>query len=228
MTLSGTGQSAPSQVDTSVHILGCAQLVNVSSNHATVSPKPWDGDWKVSNPDLSKKNVWMSDKSWEPGSFLMFSYVFQCFLTFSNVTYSHSHSLSLSHSLTLSHSHTLSISHWITLDMLNNFCFHLYAQKSLSHSHTLTLSLSHTLSLSLSHSFNLSFTHSRHAEQVLFSSLCSKFAVYRRKLQCFFFDHHHSTPSTDIRVHRAGSQLKIAKSKTGKQGQKQTIIWHAT
>ena len=40
----------------------------------------------------------MSDKSWEPGSFLMFSYVFQCFLTFSNVTYSHSH---LSHSLTI-------------------------------------------------------------------------------------------------------------------------------
>ena len=90
----------------------------------------------------------------------------------------------LSHSLTLSHSHTLSISHWITLDMLNNFCFHLYAQKSLSHSHTLMLSLSHTLSLS--HSFNLSFTHSRHAEQVLFSSLGSKVAVYRRKLQCFF------------------------------------------
>ena len=88
----------------------------------------------------------MSDKSWEPGSFLMFSYVFQCFLTFSNVTYSHSHSHSLSLSLflyaqkslfildmlnTLSHSHTLSISHSITLDMLNKFCFHLYAQKSL-------------------------------------------------------------------------------------------------
>ena len=31
----------------------------------------------------------------------------------------------------LSHSHTLSISHSLTLDMLNNFCFHLYAQKSL-------------------------------------------------------------------------------------------------
>ena len=31
----------------------------------------------------------------------MFSYVFQCFLTFSNVTYSHSHPLSLSHSLTI-------------------------------------------------------------------------------------------------------------------------------
>ena len=36
-----------------------------------------------------------------------------------------------SHTLTLSHSHTLSISHSITLDMLNKFCFHLYAQKSL-------------------------------------------------------------------------------------------------
>ena len=32
---------------------------------------------------------------------LMFSYGFQCFLTFSNVTYSHSHPLSLSHSLTI-------------------------------------------------------------------------------------------------------------------------------
>ena len=46
---------------------------------------------------------------------------------------SHSHILSLSYSLTLtlSHSHTHSISHSITLDMLNNFCFHVYAQKSL-------------------------------------------------------------------------------------------------
>ena len=42
-------------------------------------------------------------------------------------TYSHTFSLSLT--LTLSHSHTLSISHSITLDMLNNFCFDLYAQK---------------------------------------------------------------------------------------------------
>ena len=33
--------------------------------------------------------------------------------------------------LTLSHSRTLSIPHSITPDMLNNFCFHLYAQKSL-------------------------------------------------------------------------------------------------
>ena len=46
-------------------------------------------------------------------------------------TYSHTFSLSLSLTLALSHSHTRSISHSITLDMLNNFCFHLYAQKSL-------------------------------------------------------------------------------------------------
>ena len=38
MALSGTGQSALSQVDTSVYSLGCAQLVNVSSNHAIVPP----------------------------------------------------------------------------------------------------------------------------------------------------------------------------------------------
>ena len=96
------------------------------------------------------------------------------------------------------------------LKVLNNFCFHVYAQNLLSH--FLTLTLSHSHSFSLSHSFNLSFNHSRHAEQVLFSSLCSKFAVYRRKLQCFFLDSHSSsTLSTDIRVHRAGSQLKIIK-----------------
>merc|ERR1711997_1358330 len=32
---------------------------------------------------------------------------------------------------TLSHSHTILISHSLTLDMLNKFCFHLYAQNSL-------------------------------------------------------------------------------------------------
>ena len=79
----------------------------------------------------------MSDKSWEPD---------------------HSLTLSLSHSFTLSllQSHSLSLSHSLTLVILNNFCFHVYAQKSLSHSHT------------------LSFTHSPHAEQLLFSCLCSK------------------------------------------------------
>ena len=71
------------------------------------------------------------------------------------------------------------------LNVLNNFCFHVYAQNLLSH--FLTLTLSHTHSFSLSHSFNLSFNHSRHAEQVLFSSLWLKVAVYRRKLQWFFF-----------------------------------------
>ena len=42
--------------------------------------------------------------------------------------------------------------------MLNNFCFHVYAQKSLSHFHTLTLSHSRTLTLShssISHSITL-------------------------------------------------------------------------
>ena len=55
-----------------------------------------------------------------------------------NLTFSHSHtlyyhtlSLSHSHILTLSHFHTLSFSHSLSLDMLNKFCFHLYAQKSL-------------------------------------------------------------------------------------------------
>ena len=38
-----------------------------------------------------------------------------------------------------------------------------------------TILLSH---LTLSHSFNLSFTHSRHTEQLLFSCLCSKVAVF--------------------------------------------------
>ena len=77
--------------------------------------------------------------------------------------------LALSHSLTLdmlnnfcfhlyaqkslSHSHTLSISHSLTLDMMNNFCFHVYAQNLLSHFLTLTLSHSHTLSIS--HSITL-------------------------------------------------------------------------
>ena len=114
---------------------------------------------------------------------------------------------------------TLSLFHTLTLVILNNFCSHVYAQKSLSHSHTLTLSHSHTLTLShsltltlshsltltLSHSDTLAFSHSRtltlshslihslsrHAEQLLFSCLGSKVTVYSRKLQCFFLPHHH-------------------------------------
>ena len=92
----------------------------------------------------------------------------------------------------------------------------------LSLSHSFTLSFTHSqhaeqllfsclcskISLSLSHSHTLSFNHSRHAEQVLYSSLCSKVAVYSRKLQCFFFDSC-ITLSCYLRSHRAGSQLKI-------------------
>ena len=74
----------------------------------------------------------------------------------------------------ISLSHSLTVSHSLTLVILNNFCFHVYAQKSLSHSHTLSLSHFLTLSMSHSHSFTLSFTHSPHAEQLLFSCLCWK------------------------------------------------------
>ena len=137
---------------------------------------------------IHKKNVWTSDKSWEPGRFFMFSYVFQCFLTFSNVTYSHSHSHSLSHYLTLSLFLTLTLFQSLIESLLTCWTTFVFISMLKSHSHTLTLSLSHTLSLSLSHSFNLSFNHSRHAEQVLFSCLGSKVAVYSRKLQWFFLD----------------------------------------
>ena len=58
--------------------------------------------------------------------------------------------LTLSHSLnhSLSHSHlTLSLTHLLTLHMLHNFCFHVYAQKSLSLTHSHTLLISHSLTL---------------------------------------------------------------------------------
>ena len=66
--------------------------------------------------------------------------------------------LTLSHSLncSLSHSHlTLSLTHLLTLDMLKNFCFHVYTQKSLYHYHTLTHSRSHSHTISVSHSLTL-------------------------------------------------------------------------
>ena len=121
----------------------------------------------------------------------MFSNVFQCYLVSLSLTISLSRYLTLSHSHTLSISHWITLDMlsnfyfenkakniW-TSDkcwepaklalsnslMLNNFCFHVYAQKSLSHSLTLTLSFS------LSHSFNLSFIHSQHAEQLFFMSM---------------------------------------------------------
>ena len=95
--------------------------------------------------------------------------------------------ITLSLSLTLTLSHTHSISHSITLDMLNNFCFHVYAQKSLSHSFAFTTFATFTTFTT----FNLSFNHSRHAEQLLFSCLCSKVTVYSRKLQWNFLGHPH-------------------------------------
>ena len=49
----------------------------------------------------------------------------------------------------LSHPLTLSIIHSPALNMLNNFCFHVYAQKSLFHTHTLSLSQFFTLIHSL-------------------------------------------------------------------------------
>ena len=119
---------------------------------------------------IHSKNVWMSDKSWEPDLTLSLSQslihslsAYWTSFVFMSMLKRHSHTLTLSqcltlslfhslihslstcwttfvfmsmlknHSLTftLSHSHTLSFSHSITLDMLNKFCFHLYAQKSL-------------------------------------------------------------------------------------------------
>ena len=60
--------------------------------------------------------------------------------------------------VSLSHSFNLSLNH-ITLDMLNNFCFNFYPQNSLSHSVTLsqsvTLTLTHSHTLSMSHSITL-------------------------------------------------------------------------
>ena len=53
----------------------------------------------------------------------------------------------------LQNSHTLSLSHSLTLDMLNHFCFHVYAQKSHSHSHSHTISISHSLTLDMLNNF---------------------------------------------------------------------------
>ena len=80
----------------------------------------------------------------------------------SKVTLTLSHSFSLSHSLSLTLSLTLTVSHSLPLVILNNFCFRVYAQKSLSHSHTISLSqcltLTHPLFLSLIHSLSTCWT----------------------------------------------------------------------
>ena len=84
-------------------------------------------------------------------------------------------------SLTQFHTHSLSLFQSLIHSLLTCWTTFIFMSMLKSHSHT----------LSLSHSFNLSFNHSRHAEQVLFSSLCWKLTVYCWKLhlQCFFLAH---------------------------------------
>ena len=91
--------------------------------------------------------------------FPMFPNVFQCYLLPFSLSLTISLFLTLTlfqsliHSILTCSTTKLALSHSLTFDMLNNFCFHLYAQKSLSHSHSHTLSNSHTLSIS--HSLTL-------------------------------------------------------------------------
>ena len=126
-----------------------------------------------------------------PGSQLLsdIQKFFSCLCSKVTLTFSHSFSLSL----TLSHSHTQSISHslstwWTTF---------IFISMLKSHFHT------HSHSFSLSHSF----THSRHAEQLWFSSLCSKF-IAKIAMWFFYILILIITLSCEFRVHRAGSQLK--------------------
>ena len=126
----------------------------------------------------------MSDKSWEP-----------------DLTLSHSFTLTLSLTLTcLCSKVTLSLSHYLTLTLSLSTCcrWTTFVFMFMLKSHILSLSHSHTLALS--HSFNLSFNHSRHAEQVLFSCLCSKVTVNGRKLQCFLA----GNQLYELKTHRMG------------------------
>ena len=96
------------------------------------------------------KNVWKSDKRWEPVKFSSFQVV-------------------------------------------KSSSFHVYAQKC----QVVRLTGCQVWSLG-------------HAEQLLFSCLCSKVTVYCRKLQWFFdIIIISSTLSCEFRVHKAGSQLII-------------------
>ena len=54
------------------------------------------------------------------------------------------------------------------------------------------ITLSHSLILSLSHSFTLSFTHSQHAEQLLFSCLCSKITLSLSHSHTLTLSHSHT------------------------------------
>ena len=87
-----------------------------------------------------------------------------------------SFTVSLSHSLTLSLSHSLTVS--------------LFHSLTLSLSHSLILTLSHSLNFSLSHSH--SFTHYPHAEQLLFSCLCSKVTLTLSHSHTLTLSHSHT------------------------------------
>ena len=125
------------------------------------------------------------------------TFVFMSMLKSHSLTFTLSHSLTLTlshtHTFTLSHSHspTLSLCHFLTLtlslfhSLIHSFltCWTTFVFMYMLKNHSLTFTLSHSRTLTLSHSFNVSFNHSRHAEQVLFSCLGSKLAVYSRKLK---------------------------------------------
>ena len=84
------------------------------------------------------------------------------------------------------------------LNVLNNFCFHVYAQNLLSHFLTLTLSHSHTLSISHSLTFDMlnNFCLHVYAQKSLFiAENCNEFFLT-------------PTPTCEFGVHGAGSQLK--------------------
>ena len=146
--------------------------------------------WKLENSKTLKALKMILGTCWT--TFVFMSMLKSHSLTF---TLSHSHTLTLSHThshtLTLSHSHTLSFSHSLSLDMLNNFCFHVYAQNSLSHFHTLALSLSHTPSFS--HSITLD----------MLNKFC--FHLYAQK-SLFIVENCTLTLSCYFRCHRAGFQ----------------------
>ena len=89
-------------------------------------------------------------------------------------------------------------------DMLNNFCFHVYAQK------WVFVIMSHVTGRMWHVTCHMSYVRCLcwslgHAEQFLFSCLCSNVAVYGCKCQWVFFD---TTLTRDNTNHRAGSQLK--------------------
>ena len=138
---------------------------------------------------------------------------------------------------------TLSLSHALTLDMLNNFCFHVYAQNLLSHFLTLTLSLFLTLTLfqsqfqtwsldylitwSLDHLITWLLDHLHSLIHSLSTCWISFVFISMLKSHCLlakiamlFFDIILIiiTLSCDTWVHRAGSQLKNTYKKWPKNG----------